>query len=171
MTRNPAMSAVTSLPRSVLSSLLTSAALMAIITGILAMHVWMGGHGSTSHHLAAPTTTNNSSAHPAAEPGYGQDASQHQAIPEVLPAVTAINAAATDASSTVPGALCGGDCADEMMLGMCVLAMIVVGVAGLLSLVVRGLLSTQGWRGPPSLSWASRPAPTPSLTQLCISRT
>lgn len=178
MTKNPAVPAVMSLPRSVLSSLLTLAGLTAIISGILAMHVWMGGHGSTSHHLAPPTTTSNSAAvssatkaHTAAEPGYVHEAAHHHAIPEVLAAVTAINAVAIDASSTAPSTFCGGDCADEVMLGMCVLAMIVVGVAGLLTPTVRGLLSTLGRRGPPALPWASRPAPTPSLTQLCISRT
>ncbi|MFJ6001011.1 hypothetical protein [Arthrobacter sp. NPDC092385] len=178
MTRNPAVRAVMSAPRSVLPSLLALAGLTAIMTGILAMHVWLGGHGSTSHHLAAPTTTSNSAAvsgaaepHASTGPGHVHEAGRHRATAVAPVTATASSAAAMDASSAAPSTPCGGGCVDEMMLGMCVLAMVVVGIAGLPVPAGRALLSTTCRRGPPALSRTTRPAPPPSLTRLCISRT
>ncbi|WDF35206.1 hypothetical protein PTW37_17175 (plasmid) [Arthrobacter agilis] len=167
----------------------------AIIVGVLAMHVWMGGHGSTTHHVPTPTTVSTVSTaggnagHAVGGPGHTHDGAGSTVAEALTPvaataAVDAIHAAATDvsvalvSSATSVGAVdggmlagCGGDCADEMMLGMCVLAMIVAGIAWLLTPAGRALLSTVIRRGPPVLTRLSRPAPAPSLTQLCISRT
>lgn len=190
--------------RSFLPFLLTFTGLTAVIVGILAMHVWMGGHGSTTHHVTAPTTATtattastastastagNDVGHAVGGPGHTHDEAGSTVAGALTPvaaiaAVDTIQAAATDVSvafvsSATPGgtvdggmlAGCGGDCADEMMLGMCVLAMIVASIAWLLTPAVRALLSTVVRRGPPVLVRLSRPAPAPSLTQLCISRT
>lgn len=165
------------LPRTFLSSLLALVGLTSIIVGILAMHVWMGGHGSAFHHAAGPTTagTTSSSSSTSRTPVVGVAGHSHTegeghpaAVAVVLAAVTEGGDGAADGSLL---AGCGGVCTDEMMLGMCVLAMIVVGIIGLLIPAGRALLSTSGRRGPPVLSWVSRPAPAPSLTRLCISRT
>lgn len=178
--------------------LLTFTGLTAIIVGILAMHVWMGGHGPTTHHVAASTTTSTVSTvstagddpgHAVGSPGHNHDGAGFTVEGALTPvaaitAVDAIQAAATDvsvalvSSATSGGAVdggmlvgCGGDCADEMMLGMCVLAMIVAGIAWLPTPAGRALLSAVVRRGPPVLARVSRPVPAPSLTQLCISRT
>ena len=180
MTNNRASRAVLSLLRAAAPSFLTFIGLTFVIVGILAMHVWMGGHGSTSHHVAAPTTSTqigNGTGHVHAD-----DHARTTTAPSA--AVTAIGATVLDtahdaASNLVHGSAvddgvlagCGGDCADEMMLGMCVLAMIIAGIAVLLTPTGRALLSSMSWRGPPALFQISRPAPTPSLIQLCISRT
>ncbi|WP_434992878.1 hypothetical protein [Arthrobacter sp. Ld5] len=151
-------------PRTALAFLLTFGGLCAVIVGILAMHVWIGGHGAAPHHTAdAVAAAVPDSAVPlhhthASAPGPSSDAGM------------VVAAASVPVDHAVLGG-CGGDCVDEMMLGVCVLAMIVVGVAGLLMPAGRALLSASGRRGPPAPSWVSRPAPTPSLTQLCISRT
>ncbi|MHA7209839.1 hypothetical protein [Arthrobacter sp. MDT1-65] len=179
MTRNRASHAVLSLLRAALPSVLAFVGLTAVIVGILAMHVWMGGHGS-SHHIAVPANTTmgttisahaDTEAHTTGGPGHAHD----HPTPAVVAVGAAVGPMAMDAASSpaADGGLvgCGGDCADEMMLGMCVLAMIVAGIAGLLTPAGRALLSTLVRRGPPALSCVSRPAPAPSLTQLCISRT
>lgn len=181
--------------RSFLALALTFTGLTAIIVGILAMHVWMNGHGSTSHHITTSHHLTASSAPAAAgagveaqvpgTPAHTSDFGADRALSGALAGIAALNADLTGASSsTVPGALsgadahggmlagCGGDCAGEMMLGMCVLAMITVGFIALRSPAARALVSTVVRRGPPVLSWTtSRPAPAPSLIRLCISRT
>ncbi|WP_104180062.1 hypothetical protein [Arthrobacter sp. B0490] len=181
MTRNRVSRAVLALLRAALPSVLAFAGLTAVIVGILAMHVWMGGHGS-SHHVAAPTSTTTST-HPGAEahvaagstPGTQQGDETGHAHAQPATAVIAAGTATVDAASSIVaegGSVgCGGDCADEMVLGACALAMIVVGVAGLLTPAGRALLSILGRRGPPAPPRASRPAPAPSLIRLCISRT
>lgn len=195
--------ALRSVTGSFLAFLITFSGLTAIIVGILAMHVWMGGHGSTSHHATTPTVPSTAGAantlnavsavevvadHAVGSPGHTHDSSVPAVggtfTPAAVAAVSTIHAAATDvslalASSATSGnamddgmlAGCGGNCADEMMLGMCVLAMITAGIAWLLTPAGRALLSTVLRRGPPVLARLSRPSPTPSLTQLCISRT
>ena len=180
MTNNRASRAVLYLLRAAAPSAFTFIGLTAVIVGILAMHVWMGGHGSTSHHVAPPTTTTQLSNGTGHVPADGRA----RTTPAPLTAVTVTGATVLDTAldivsnmahgSAVDGDVltgCGGDCADEMMLGMCVLAMIIAGIVVLLSPTGRALLSSLSWRGPPALFWTSRPAPTPSLIELCISRT
>ncbi|MHA7241323.1 hypothetical protein [Arthrobacter sp. TMS1-12-1] len=180
--------------------LLMFTGLTAIIVGILAMHVWMGGHGSTSHHVATPTTAttattasavtaattaaDSAAAHAADSPAHTHHGRLDRMAVGTVTLVAAVHAAVVDVSlAAVPSATaaasadggmltgCGGDCADEVMLGICVLAMIVAGITGLLISAGRALLSTVVRRGPPALARVSRPAPAPSLTHLCISRT
>lgn len=184
MTRNRASRTASSLLRAAVPSVVAFVGLTAVIVGILAMHVWMGGHGSTPHHVAAPAASTTASTHPVDGTGHGHTTRPAQTTTAAVAAIATVEAPVLDAaphaaSHTVMTAVpdgggsvgCAGDCSDEMMLGMCVLAMIVVGLAGLLTPAGRALLSTMGRRGPPVLSWVSRPAPAPSLTQLCISRT
>ena len=188
--------------RSPVSALLSFIALTAVVVGILAMHVWMGGQGVTSLAASVPvasTMTAESTPAPSATRPFvadgtffGQASADVQALlaentpsdarigpdtetgMKTLPAITA--PPGTDSGSGLGSdhnmsAGCGGDCSDEMAMGMCVLAMIAVGLAVLLTPSRRALLSSMCWRGPPAVVWTSRPARTPSLTQLCISRT
>ncbi|WP_394249996.1 hypothetical protein [Arthrobacter pityocampae] len=184
MTRKRASLTVLSLLRAAVPSVVAFVGLTAVIVGILAMHVWMGGHGSTSHHVAAPAASTSTSTHSVDGTGHGRTVLHARTTTAVVAAMATVEATVLDtashaASNTVTKAVpesggsvgCGGDCSDDMMVGLCVLAMIVVGIAGLLTPAGRALLSTSGRRGPPVLSWVSRPAPAPSLTQLCISRT
>lgn len=175
---------------SLLPALLSFLGLIAVIVGILAMHVWMGGPGATAHHSAGPTTltstpsnsmaVNTAPADPTAthsgsapvssaeSPVVSSGHTHDDAAEQLLPALTQ---AAGDLSDQGMLTGCGADCADEMALSMCVLALVLVGIAWLLTPTGRALTSSLRRRGPPLAYWASRPAPTPSLTQLCISRT
>lgn len=164
---------------SLLPTLLSFIGLTAVIVGILAMHVWMGGHGATTHHSAGTptlsiTTASSTNAHSASTtvPPGGSSAvpashTDDHSVMQLLPVLTQLAGDHTD-QEMLTG--CGGDCA-EMALGMCVLALVLVGIAWLLTRTGRALTFSLLRRGPPVVYWASRPAPTPSLTQLCISRT
>ena len=164
---------------SLLPALLSFIGLTAVIVGILAMHVWMGGHGATTHHSAGTptlriTTVSSAHAHSASTTVLSGGSSalpasdtHDQSVTQLLPVVTQLAGDHTD-QGMLTG--CGGDCA-EMALGMCVLALVLVGIAWLLTPTGRALTFSLLRRGPPVVYWASRPAPTPSLTQLCISRT
>ena len=185
MSRNRTPSAALSVLRSALPSLLGFVALMTAVIGILAMHVWMGGHGPTPHHLGAPAPAGTSILSGAGDganiiDGYGSSEQGGSGVGHAhaqtgTAVVAAVTSTTVHTSSPSPDAGllvgCGGNCGDEMMLGMCVLAMVVVGVIGLLTPTSRALSSVLGRRGPPVLHWVSLPAPVPSLTQLCISRT
>ncbi|MBG6215810.1 hypothetical protein IWX75_000247 [Arthrobacter sp. CAN_A6] len=160
---------------------LTLLGLTLVITGILAMHVWMGGHGSTSHHLAdLPTTGSVAALATAATTAAHTDAIPHahsggpavQSSANATPKVMATTTLAGAPVGHTMAAVCAGGCgADDMSLGMCVLALILMGALLLLTPVGRALTTTLLRRGPPAVSWKFRPAPTPSLTHLCISRT
>ncbi|MHA7239286.1 hypothetical protein [Arthrobacter sp. TMS1-12-1] len=190
MTRNRASRAIRSLLCAAVPAIVAFVGLTAVIVGILAMHVGMGGHGSTSHHVAAPTPgtttgilpgagTDIAAGHTADAHAGGGTGHVHALSTAMMAAETAVGPTALNAADTAPAAApeggvpfgCTGDCADGMMLGMCALAMIAVGIAGLLTPGGRALLSVPGGRAPPALARMSRPAPAPSLTQLCISRT
>jgi hypothetical protein len=172
---------------SLLPTLLSFIGLTAVIVGILAMHVWMGGHGATTHHSASPTTFSStlgstdartaSAATPADHTAdetpvsHATTSSGHAHAGPAAQVLAAITASAGDSSDHSVAAGCGENGEDEMALSMCVLAMVLVGVAWLLTPTGRGLMSSLIRRGPPLTYWVSRPAPTPSLTHLCISRT
>jgi hypothetical protein len=161
---------------SLLPALISFVGLTAVIVGILAMHVWMGGHGATTHHSAGTptagiTTVSPANVHPGSAAMSSAVSSGHTHDPSVTQLLPALTQPAGD--HTDQGVLigCGEDCADEMALSMCVLALVLVGIAWLLTPTGRALTFSLLRRGPPVVRWASRPAPTPSLTQLCISRT
>lgn len=156
---------------SLLPALLAFVGLTAVIVGILAMHVWMGGHGAPSHHSVGRTTPSSTAVHPTSGTVASVESSNHthdNSVTQLLPALTQ---SAGDLPDQGVLAGCGGDCADEVVLGMCVLAVVLAGIAWLLSPTGRALTSSLLRRGPPVAYRASRPVPTPSLTQLCISRT
>jgi len=125
------------------------------------MHVWLGGHGTapgTDHAAAGEVTV---AAH-----GNGTGPDQHLSQP--LPALTA---AAGGAMADGMPVGCGADCADEMVLGLCMLALVIAVAAGLPAPAHRWLSSALSRRGPPAASRRTRAVRPPSLTQLCISRT
>lgn len=149
------------LPRAVFTLL----GLTAIIIGILAMHVWMGGHGPTTAHGLHTITGPAVTAHQATAPA---DAGTH-AMPKVE-----IHAAksdmATGTSTSVQG--CVGHCGDNSAaLGLCVLALIVVTVLAFLLPAGRLVPGVAVLRGPPSIRLQPLSIPVPSLIRLCISRT
>ena len=141
------------LPRAVLTFL----GLSAVITGILAMHVWMGGHGPTAHGAMNPTspvTTVSEFQTPA------DDHSHH----------TGASAGSFDSSGITHG--CVGSCGDEgAALGLCVLALIVVTVLAFLLPAGRLVPGAVLLRGPPRILLRPLAIPVPSLIRLCISRT
>ncbi|NJC22672.1 hypothetical protein BJ994_001748 [Arthrobacter pigmenti] len=150
------------LPRAVFTML----GLTAVIIGILAMHIWMGGHGPTATHGSHPTTGPVIASHQAmaaADNGThtGTAAETHKAIPAVHPGGT------VDLDQG-----CVGSCGDEgMALGMCMLALIVVTVLAFLLPAYREVSGTAVLRGPPTMSLRALSIPVPSLIRLCISRT
>jgi hypothetical protein len=132
--------------------------LTAVIVGILGMHVWMGAHNTVGHGSHPAVTA----AAPAALTPAG-----HQ---DPAPGVQAMTAG----TETGPAAAhCAGPCGDsQMAAGMCVLALMVVSIAGLLGLKPGLLASAAGLRGPPRiLPRALVFLQPPSLVQLSISRT
>ena len=162
---------------------LTLLGLTAVILGLLGMHVWMNGHGSTTHHATAvpgtavPGTANNSTAIPGHPDQHGPEttppwmngAAQTQARVVVHASGVAAPAAIT-AGDSAAVAGCAGECTDEMVMSMCVLAMLAVGLAHVALPRGRVLAWTLTSRGPPLPRRTARPTPPPSLTQLCISR-
>jgi hypothetical protein len=165
---------------SLLPALISFVGLTAMIVGILAMHVWMGGHGATTHHSAGTptvgiTTVSPADAHPASAAvssvvtsAISASHTHDPSVTQLLPALTQPAGDHTDQGVLIG---CGADCADEMALSMCVLALVLAGIAWLLTPTGRALTFSLLRRGPPVMRLASRPAPTPSLTRLCISRT
>ncbi|THJ66810.1 hypothetical protein E8P82_07740 [Arthrobacter echini] len=161
--------------QSLLPALLSFVGLTAMIIGILAMHVWMGGHGATAHHGTGTTSISNS-ASPAAG-AYSIDAprvyladgpvTHSSSAAPVLPALTVPG---DDLSDLAVPAGCGSDCSGEVALSICVLALVLVGIVRLLTPTGRALAFPLLRRGPPLAHRTSRAVPTPSLTQLCISR-
>lgn len=169
---------ILAVPRAVVGFL----GLTAVIVGILAMHVWMGGHGPTAAHgvhvlpaQAQVAVVEHVSHRAAAAP-----ASPHQAAP---PSVTAVVEPAAHHAGSAPvlaagadsGPLhgCAGSCEDDdaMALGLCVLAFIVVTLLAFLLPAGRLVPGTVLLRGPPLIRLRPLAIPAPCLIRLCISRT
>jgi hypothetical protein len=158
---------------SLLPALISFVGLTAMIVGIL-------GHGATTHHSAGTptvgiTTVSPADAHPASAAvssvvtsAISASHTHDPSVTQLLPALTQPAGDHTDQGVLIG---CGADCADEMALSMCVLALVLAGIAWLLTPTGRALTFSLLRRGPPVMRLASRPAPTPSLTRLCISRT
>lgn len=129
--------------------------LAALITGILAMHVWMGGHGSTRHQVSAA---------PAA-----QLISETAAGPQNAGTLAEGHGHSADASPTGCADTCGEN---NLLTGMCMLALVLIGFLGLHLLLTRAVQFFGQTRAPPRITLhISTPRMTPSLTQLSISRT
>lgn len=125
--------------------------LLAVIIGILGMHIWTG----------TPNPDWQGTQH-IAEIGAGAGHPHVTAGPQLL---------AQDSGGTMAG-LCVNCGESDMAAGMCILALFMVGVAGLLRLKSGLLVSAAALRGPPRI--LPRTAPhlrPPSLVQLSISRT
>lgn len=126
--------------------------LTAVIVGILAMHVWMGGHGAT--HAVGPVVT----VAPATDV-------HHQA---------GTPAAASDAaeSGIILNVDCADTCGEEIAAGVCILAFLVVSFAAAIVLRSRLVYGRVRLRGPPPVVQLPRTfVPSLKLVQLCISRT
>ncbi|MBE0010162.1 hypothetical protein DXT87_10200 [Arthrobacter sp. AET 35A] len=150
---------------------LTFLGFVAIIIGILAMHVWMGGHGPTAHgspaqsdsvHGAAvaanPTTTDIGSP---TSMGGSHQVQTSDSYPVEFQEST---------GDSVQG--CVASCGDEgIALGMCLLAVIVVAALAFLVRSGRLVPGSVLLRGPPLIRLRPLSIPVPSLIQLCISRT
>ena len=150
------------LPRAVLKFL----GLSAIIVGILAMHVWMEGHGPSAHGSSAHggaisvSSTTPESSIPSLDPHAETNSSAHFTVSN------------GDAGNGESGHGCVGSCGnDGAALGMCLLAVIVVAV---LAFLIRSGQCAPGsvlMRGPPLIRLRPLLIFVPSLIHLCISRT
>ncbi|MHA7155590.1 hypothetical protein [Arthrobacter sp. TMN-50] len=154
-------------------TVLTFLGFVAIIVGILAVHVWMGGHGPSTHGVTArdaPAHGVALSASPATSTSGSATAMSGSHQVQALAGHAAAAERNTGNGESAP--LCLGSCGnDGAALGMCLLAVIMVVV--LVSLVRSGRLVPGSvlLRGPPLIRLQPLSIPVPSLTQLCISRT
>lgn len=147
------------LPRAVLTYL----GLSAVIAGILAMHIWMGGHGPAAHGHTVPVGPV-----PAVAEFRTVNATEHSEHSGSHHSATSPGVA--DVSESAHG--CMGSCKDDgAMLGLCVLAMIVVMVLAFLIPAGRLVPGVKLLRCPPRILPRPLSIPTPSLIRLCISRT
>lgn len=122
--------------------------LLAVIVGILGMHMWTGAHAPDSlgtQHVAGI--------------GAGSGHSQPIAGPALL---------VQDSGGTM-AALCANCGETDMAAGMCILALFMTGIAGLLGLKPGVLVSAAG--RPRILPRSLPRLRPPSLVQLSISRT
>ncbi|WP_417235784.1 DUF6153 family protein [Arthrobacter sp.] len=127
----------------------------ALLTGIIGMHLWMDNHAEAT---AAQSTATMASSTVSNTLGTS-----------ILPGLTAEHHPSGDGS---PMHGCAGSCdAGDMAAGICVLSLIVLAMFVFLVPPRYELPHSLLRRGPPRVAWKFRPIPTPSLTQLCISRT
>lgn len=130
----------------------------AVLTGIIGMHLWMGGNGEHGDSQAAATSISA-----------GTPATGITAVGSDVPSLHHGTGAPGD-GFPMPGCVGTGD-ADDMAAGMCVLSLIVLAMFVFLLPPRHVLPGSFLRRGPPRVSDSFRLVPTPSLTQLCISRT
>lgn len=174
-------------PRSQLSSangtlvsLMWTLRLLTLLVGILAMHLWISptigepvGHTASTH--TAPTHTVASA--PTASEATGTLMTAGTTVPEAglaagLAAVMV--ASSSDGHGSADGSLCELTCPNghSVMDAMCMIALLIIGLAGFLGLRSALLRGTLIRRGPPSLAFTLPfRAQTVSLVQLSISRT
>ena len=152
MNKHPGIALPLPLPRRFPQIALLFLSLTAVIVGILAMHVWMGGHGAT--HAVGPVVT----AAPATDV-------HHQVI-------TPTSASATADSGMTLNLDCADTCGEEIAAGVCILAFLVVSFAACVILRSRLAYGRVRLRGPPPVLPLPRTfVPSLKLVQLCISRT
>ncbi len=130
----------------------------AVLTGIIGMHLWMGGHGEHADSQTGLASAN------AASPANAMTATASD-----IPSAHADTGPTGDGS---PMAGCVGTCdAGDMAAGICVLSLIVLAMFVFLVPTRNKLPNSLLRRGPPPAPEVFRIVPTPSLAQLCISRT
>lgn len=151
-------------------SALTFLGFTAMIVGILAMHVWMGGHGPSSHGISAQDATPHGAVHPASPTSNLKPVTSHNGSHHLQ--ANDIPATSLDGNAGGWGQGCVGSCGDDgAALGMCLLAVIVVAVLAFLVISGRFVPGSVLLRGPPLIRLRPLMTPVPSLIQLCISRT
>ncbi|MDF9279485.1 hypothetical protein P4U43_16990 [Arthrobacter sp. EH-1B-1] len=152
MNKHPGIALPLPLPRRLPQTALLFLSLTAVIVGILAMHVWMGGHGAS--HAVGPVVT----AAPATDV-------HHQGS---MPA-SASNPADSGMALNLD---CADTCGEEIAAGVCILAFLVVSFAAAIVLRSRLAYGRVRLRGPPPVVRLPRTfVPSLTLVQLCISRT
>lgn len=138
--------------------------LPALIIGILAMHIWIGGHGTIASHQAA--------GHSASVKSIGQGAAGGH--PDHVPAEPHFS---PSVAVPVPGqgmdSECGHGCDSvDTAMATCILAIVLLTLTLLLPPTAGSLRRhLPEWRPQLVLPRTSAAARTPSLVQLSISRT
>ncbi|GAB3245530.1 DUF6153 family protein [Arthrobacter pigmenti] len=141
--------------------------LPALIIGILAMHIWIGGHGTIATHSAAGHSASVESIGQGTADGHPGHSGHSEPEQYFSPG----------AAGPVPGhgidSGCGHGCGSmDMAMATCMLALVLLTLTLLLPPAAvslhRHLLA---WRPQPVLPRTSATARTPSLVQLSISRT
>lgn len=149
--------------------------LSAIIAGIIGMHLWTGGHAQAEHHAPAPTpvavgSPTGMGEMPLPGEGHGLQAGPGERAGAADPASLSAPYAGHDHGMAMFG--CAGACdAGDMAMGLCVLALTVLTLLAFAVPPNQGVPGPVMRRGPPRVFMRSLPAPAPSLTRLCISRT
>lgn len=153
MARHPQGVSVLPLPRRFPRKVFLLLSLTAVIVGILAMHVWMGGHGGS--HAAGPALSTPP-----------VTAVHHQGTTTPAPALD------TADSGLILNLDCADTCGEEIAAGVCILAFVVVSFAAAVALRSRLVYGHVRLRGPPPVVQLPRTfVPSLKLVQLCISRT
>ncbi|GAB3540320.1 hypothetical protein GCM10027403_29940 [Arthrobacter tecti] len=147
---------------------LTFAGLTAVIVGILAMHVWMGGHGPTAAHGANAGPASVITGFPTSSSGWHDEGHLHHED-TVLASIDP--AAVADPSDSGTAYSCTGPCEDGMAMGVCVLALIVVTLLTFLRPAGRPVPGSALLRCLLRVRVLPLAIPAPSLIRLCISRT
>lgn len=167
-----------------LVSLTWTLRLLTLLVGILAMHLWISptigepvGHTASTH--TAPTHTVASA--PTASEATGTLMTAGTTVPEAGSAAglaaglaAVMVASSSDGHGSADGSLCELTCPNghSVMDAMCMIALLIIGLAGFLGLRSALLRGTLIRRGPPSLAFTLPfRAQTVSLVQLSISRT
>ncbi len=163
-----------------LVSLTWTLRLLALLVGILAMHLWISpttgepaGHTASTH--TAPTHTVASA--PTASEATGTLMTAEPPVPVTASAAGLAAVMVTssfDGHGSADGSLCELTCPNghSMMDAMCMIALLIIGLAGFLGLRSALLRGTLIRRAPPSLAFMFPfRAQTVSLVQLSISRT
>ncbi|NJC22216.1 hypothetical protein BJ994_001292 [Arthrobacter pigmenti] len=149
---------------------LTFVGLTAVIVGILAMHVWMGGHGPTAAHGSSAASTSVMTGLPTSSSGSHDDGHLHHEDAGFA-SIDTTTAAVADPPDSGIAHSCTGPCVDGMAVGMCVLALLVVTLLSFLLPASRPLPGAVLLRVDRRVRILPLAIPAPSLIRLCISRT
>ncbi len=140
-------------PASLPTTALTMVSVAAVVIGILAMHLWMGagiGAQETPNHAASAVVTSP----------VVTDQSQLLTLPTA------------HEMPSPGGAAFAIDCGGDMIAGACAMMFLVISLAVALALRSRSTYRVAPYRALPRITLPPRTRLyTPSLVQLCISRT